>query len=162
MDLKVLAAQGHSIRTIAQMTGLSRNTVRRALREQAPQPFKTPERKSKVDSFRDYIRNRYQECALSAVPITEEIRAMGYTGSVDTVRRIVRTLREPARLQEKLTVRYETPPGHQAQVDWGSVGRFKNQEGKIIPIYADEPDELQQVQRIESIDLDDLSTNQQL
>ena len=90
MDLKVLAAQSHSIRTIAQMTGLSRNTVRRALREHAPQGFKSPERKSKVDEFRDYIRNRYQECALSAVRITEEIRAMGYEGSVDTVRRIVR------------------------------------------------------------------------
>jgi len=136
MDLKVLAAQGHSIRTIAQMTGLSRNTVRRALREPAPQPFRVPERRSKVDQFRDYIRNRYQECALSAVRITEEIRAMGYSGSVDTVRRIVRTLREPARLQEKLTVRFETPPGHQAQVDWASVGRFKNQEGKIVPIYV--------------------------
>jgi transposase len=136
MDLKVLAAQGHSIRTIAQMTGLSRNTVRRALREHAPQGFKSPERKSKVDDFRDYIRNRYQECALSAVRITEEIRAMGYAGSVDTVRRIVRSLREPARLQEKLTVRYETPPGHQGQVDWASLGRFKDQEGKLVPIYV--------------------------
>lgn len=136
MDLKVLAAQGHSIRTIAQMTGLSRNTVRRALREQAPQSFTAPERKSKVDDFKDYIRNRYRECALSAVRITEEIRAMGYAGSVDTVRRIVRALRQPARLQERLTVRYETPPGHQAQVDWASLGRFKNQEGKIVPIYV--------------------------
>ena len=28
MDLKVLAAEGHSIRTIAQMTGLSRNRAK--------------------------------------------------------------------------------------------------------------------------------------
>jgi len=39
MDLKVLAAQGHSIRAIAEMTGLSRNTVRRALRQRGPEQF---------------------------------------------------------------------------------------------------------------------------
>jgi transposase len=136
MDLKVLAAQGHSIRAIATMTGLSRNTVRRALRGKAPREFTTPERKSKVDQFKTYIQKRYLECALSAVRLAQEIRAMGYAGSVDTVRRFVRTLHTPARLLEKLTVRFETPPGHQGQADWASLGRFPDQEGKLIPIYA--------------------------
>jgi transposase len=136
MDLKILAAQGHSIRAIVEMTGLSRNTVRRALRQRAPQPIERPQRKSKIDEFKSYVEKRYAECALSAVRLVEEIRAMGYTGGVDTVRRLVRGLRAPARAQEKLTVRFETAPGQQAQADWGSLGRFANQEGKLIPIYV--------------------------
>jgi len=135
MDLKVLKAQGHSIRAIAQMTQLSRNTVRRALRQKSPHRS-APERKSKLDQFKSYIRNRYLECALSAVRLVGEIRAMGYAGSPDTVRRFVRTLRQPARSLDKLTVRYETPPGFQAQADWASLGRFPNHQGKLIPIYV--------------------------
>src|SRR5262249_9090309 len=136
MDLKVLAAQGQSIRAIAEMTGLSRNTVRRALRQRAPESLQAVERESKLDEFKAYIEKRHQECGLSAVRLVEEIQAMGYQGSVDTVRRFVRGLRAPGRALQKLTVRYETPPGQQAQADWGSLGRFANQDGKLIPVYV--------------------------
>ena len=95
MDLKVLVAQGHSIRAIAEMTGLSRNTVRRALRQRAPESPQFSERESKLDEFKSYVEKRYRECALSAVRLVEEIRAMGYAGGVDTVRRFVRGLRGP-------------------------------------------------------------------
>jgi hypothetical protein len=61
MDLKILAAQGHSIRAIVEMTGLSRNTIRRALRQRAPQPIERPRRKSKIDEL-----IQYRECALVA------------------------------------------------------------------------------------------------
>jgi len=77
MDLKVLAAQGHSIRAITEMTGLSRNTVRRALRRKGPEGYRKPARKSKLHEFKSYIEKRYQECALSALRLVEEIRAQG-------------------------------------------------------------------------------------
>ncbi len=44
---------------------------------------------------------------------------MGYRVAVDLVRRYLATLAPQKRLQETLTVRYETPPGQQAQADWG-------------------------------------------
>ena len=50
--------------------------------------------------------------------LVEEIRAIGYAGGVDTVRRVVRGLRAPGRAQQKLTVCYETPPGQQAHAGW--------------------------------------------
>jgi transposase len=136
MDLKLLATEGRSIREISEMTGKSRNTVRRALRQRGPEGYRKRERKSKVEEYKDYLEKRYKECGLSAVRMAEEIRSMGYRGSVDTVRRVVRSMEGPSRAQEKLTVRYETPPGHQGQADWGSLGRFRNQEGKLIPIYV--------------------------
>jgi transposase len=36
MDLHVLRREGHSIKAIARLTGFSRNTVRRQLRQSAP------------------------------------------------------------------------------------------------------------------------------
>src|ERR1700688_1985208 len=92
-----MAAEGHSIRGISEITGKSRNTVRRALRQKGPEGYRKGARKSKIDEFKSYIEKRYGECALSAVRLWEEIRAMGYVGSVDTVRRVVRSLRAPSR-----------------------------------------------------------------
>ena len=45
MDIKDLHRQGHSIRTVAELTGLARNTVRRVLREQAPCPARKRSRR---------------------------------------------------------------------------------------------------------------------
>src|SRR5262249_35311460 len=93
MDIKMLKQQGHSIRKICQLTGHSRNTVRKVLREKAPQAFKKPERKSLLDEFKLYIGQRYQQCALSCVRLHDEIRPMGYRGKIETLRRFVRTLK---------------------------------------------------------------------
>jgi len=60
---------------------------------------------------------------------------MGYTGSIATVRRFLRTL-EPARQQaQRLTVRFETPPGQQAQADWAYAGRLQATDGTWFPVY---------------------------
>jgi hypothetical protein len=61
---------------------------------------------------------------------------MGYAGSIDVVRRFVQTLRPLSVAAQKATVRFETPPGQQAQADWGYCGRFADSAGKPIPIYV--------------------------
>ena len=136
MDIKMLKQQGHSIRKIAELTGYSRNTVRKVLRGQAPQPFHKPVRESLLDQFKPYIEQRYQECALSCARLIEEIRPMGYQGGIDTIRRFVRTLKPAIKAKERLTVRFETPPGRQAQADWAYCGRFTNGAGQLISIYC--------------------------
>src|SRR5687768_13694135 len=55
MDIKNLERQGHSIRSIAQLSGHSRNTVRRLLRQGAPQPFQNAARTSKLDPYKEYV-----------------------------------------------------------------------------------------------------------
>ena len=136
MDIRELRQQGHPIRDIARLTGLSRNTVRRVLRGQHPMKMKPSSRASLLDPFKDYVRERFEEHGLSAVRLLEEIRPMGYTGSIITLRRYVRTLRETARRQGKLTVRFETPPGQQGQADWAYCGRFPTSDGRSIQVYA--------------------------
>jgi transposase len=136
MDIKMLHLQGHSIRKIANLTGFSRNTVRRVLREKAPQPFQIPERGSKLDPFKDYVAARFLASGLSAVRLFEEIKTQGYSGSVITLRRFIRTLKADAQAKKKATVRFETAAGQQAQVDWAYCGQFKNQEGRMVKVYA--------------------------
>src|SRR5690606_14400946 len=119
--------EGHSIRHIAKLTGLSRNTIRQVLRKKAPLPFQTPERPSKLDPFKEYLSARYLATGLSAVRLLEEIKAQGFTGSMIILRRFLRTfpprsLKAGTAAQKKATVRFETAPGQQAQVDWAYCG----------------------------------------
>ena len=136
MNIKHLHKEGHSIKAITRLTGHSRNTVRRILRQAKPEAFKTPARSSCLDEFKPYVEQRYQQCALSTVRLFQEIRAMGYTGSAVTLYRFTQTLRAQQRTLSKLTVRYETPPGAQAQADWAYCGRFPDQLGKLVCVYA--------------------------
>jgi len=135
MDIRSLHKEGHSIKAIARTTGRSRNTVRRVLRAAGPTDFKKPERHSCLDAFKTYLRQRWEECGLSAVRLLPEIQAMGYTGSIVTVRRFLQTLKPERERLRKLTVRFETPPGKQAQADWAYCGRFLDPTGHLFPVY---------------------------
>ena len=137
MNIHLLRKEGHSIRKIAHLSGCSRNTVRKTLRQRSPQPPKPRERKTLLDDFEVYLRERFEEHRLSAVRLCQEIRPMGYSGSVDTVRNFVRDLKAQAgHISPKLTVRYETPPGKQAQSDWGEVGRYQLSDGRVLYVHA--------------------------
>ncbi|MEO7133123.1 MAG: IS21 family transposase [Vicinamibacterales bacterium] len=135
MDIRVLHREGHSIKQLAAMTGRSRNTIRKTLRQKLPQQVITRKRASKLEEFKQYLAKRVRECGLSAVRLVDEIRPMGYTGSLRTVRRYVGSLSEE-RPQKRRTVRFETPPGKQAQAEWAYCGRFPDADGKMVPIYA--------------------------
>lgn len=136
MDIKDLHNQGHSIRAIADLTGHSRNTVRRVLRQKAPAAFQKPQRQSLLDEFKPYLQQRCAETSLSAVRLLAEIQPMGYRGGIDTLRRYLRELQPRTRNTDKMTVRFETPPGQQAQVDWAYCGHLMDDAGKRLPVYA--------------------------
>lgn len=61
---------------------------------------------------------------------------MGYTGSLPTLRRFLATLDGEARRAKRVTVRFETPPGHQAQADWAFAGRLPDAAGVPRPVYV--------------------------
>lgn len=136
MDILALNKEGQSIRAIAQLTGHSRNTVRRVLRGGHSLQFKPPPRNSKLDPFKEYLTSRHQQYQLSAVRLLEEIKGMGYGGSLPTLRRFLRTLKVPGERSRRVTLRYETPPGRQAQADWAFCGAFPSPSGKPVHVYA--------------------------
>ena len=63
MDVKLLQQQGHSIRDIARLTGLSRNTVRKVLRGEHDLKFQAPARHSCLEPFHEYLQKRYADIA---------------------------------------------------------------------------------------------------
>lgn len=136
MDLHHLQREGLSVRAIARRTGHSRNTVRKLLRAPTPPQYHSPKRDSQLDPYKDHLRRRYLEHGLSAVRLLAEIRPMGYAGSVDLIRRFLRTLRAERQRAAQLTVRFETGPGEQAQVDWKHAGVFTDPQGHTVKVYA--------------------------
>lgn len=122
MEIKILARQGMSVRAIAKTLGISRNTVRRYLRGESVKEVDKagPGRPRKLAPFEDWISRRVSSAHPIRIPATvlhREVVAMGYDGTERTVRRFVAGLYpEPA---QEATIRFETAPGHQAQMDWG-------------------------------------------
>jgi transposase len=136
MNIRFLHKQGHSVREIARLTGHSRNTVRKLLRaKRAPTPVSRT-RVSKLNDYKAYLTERWQAHGLSAVRLTPEIRAQGFTGSTQIVRRFLHTLKSARHPDQRLTVRFETPPGEQAQCDWAEVGRYPQPDGATARVYA--------------------------
>lgn len=121
MEIRILYRQGKGIREIARLTGLSRNTVRKYLRDVGKDPSYRPrqQRPGKLDPYKGYLERRLEAAHPERIPATvlyRELRALGYAGSERLVRAYVRRLRprpapEPVR-------RFETAPGVQMQVDW--------------------------------------------
>ena len=130
MDIKQLHRQGLSQRQIAQRTGHSRNTIAKILAQEAPQPFQKParQRPSCLDPFKPYLQQRWQSYRLSGARLLEEIQAQGFTGSVDIVQRYLKTLKEAQSVATRATVRFETAPGEQAQVDWAHIGQIEEKK----------------------------------
>ncbi len=136
MDIKQLEREGHKIKAIVRQTGYSRNTVRNILRGGYKEKKNRKERRSILDDYKDYIKDKFEKTELSAVLIYNEIRKLGYSGSIDQVYRFVRPLRKSAKRLDRLTVRFETLPGKQAQVDWGHCGRFQDFDGREKKLYV--------------------------
>jgi transposase len=118
--------QGTSKSALARQLGVHRDTIHRWIRAgeldrdldtEAVQYGPRPPVATKLDAYKGIIDARlaaYPE--LSAVRLLAEIRAAGYTGGYSQLKAWVRQVR-PAPAPEPV-VRFETPAGKQAQVDF--------------------------------------------
>jgi transposase len=124
LEIRVLHRHGKSIREIAREIGVSRNTVRRYLRDEEAARYKPrPPRPSKLDPFKGYIVGRLRAAAPERIPasvLLMELRERGYIGGYTVVKEFV------ASLKPKIVapvIRFETVPGEQMQVDWAVIRR---------------------------------------
>lgn len=128
-----LSAQGKSIREIARIVGIARNTVRRYLRGK-PIAAPRPKRGSILDPYKGQIRLWMTEDHLSNCEVMfPRLQTQGYTGGLSTIKAYVQTLR-PAKVGQYPIQRYETKPGEQMQYDWGEFHYEK--EGKDHKLYG--------------------------
>lgn len=108
---------------IARELGLDVKTVRRCLRQEEWRPYRRPPRQDTLlAAHAEFLTARAPEVEFSARILFQElVHSRGYRGSYETVKRFVRPLREELRVAERATVRFETPPGLQSQIDWGQA-----------------------------------------
>ena len=135
MLLRHYLETGMSKRAIARKLKISRDTLYRWIRDgdldrdldEAPVQYgPRPPVPTKLDPFKLLIQARLDAFPdLSSVRLLEEIEADGYTGSYTQLKEYVRTVRP--RPEPEPIVRFETPPAHQAQVDFAE---FKFPWGK--------------------------------
>jgi len=116
--IRSLANEGYGKKKIARMLGISKNTVRRALAsDEPPQYVRQKSAETKVDLFKEQIKHMYLEQKLIGTRIHNELVKMGYDGSLTTLYRYLSIIKQEKH-HEKVTVRFETAPGVQAQFDW--------------------------------------------
>src|SRR5260370_19935909 len=121
MDVHDAWVQGRSISEIARQSGRDRKTIRRLLREGAQAARKPRQISSKLDPFREYLLARMvgEDPVSNAEVLYDEIHELGYRGGRSILKEVMHPVRALAK--EKTTVRFETPPRRQAQVDWGTL-----------------------------------------
>lgn len=125
VEIHVLHRQGMGVRAIAKRLNLSRNTVRRYLRDQAKTPS-YPERESrpsKLEPFKPYLLERINAAKPNWIPATvlfREIAAKGYEGKEGILKMYLRQFKQPV---PEPVIRFETPPGKQMQVDFTTIRR---------------------------------------
>jgi len=124
--LREYLEQGLSKTEVAKKLGIRRRTVHRWIesgqldRELDAETVHYRPRPAvgrKIDEYRGIVHSRLEEFPrLSAVRIYDEIRAAGYAGGYTQVKEYVRAVRPRPPIEP--VVRFETLPGHQAQVDF--------------------------------------------
>ena len=127
-----LHRQGLSVTAIARRTGRDPKTIRKYIERGLKLPAYGPRqvgRPNKITPYLDYLRERVAAFPeLTATRLTRELRERGYAGAYTAVKRFVATIR-PSDGPKPFEVRFETPSGHQSQVDFV----------RFLTVFEDEP-----------------------
>ncbi len=125
-----LKRQGLSIRAISRLTGYHRTTITRYLQAPTARPVYGPRVSalSKLEPFKVYLKERLQAGVWNGAVLLRELRDRNYSGGYTILTDWLRPQRKQA---ESLAVqRFETPPGKQAQLDWGHLGAVSDGDGE--------------------------------
>jgi transposase len=117
-----LHRQGLSVSAIALQLGIDRKTVRKYLARGLEAPVYGPRqpRPRRIDPFVPYLRERVEAWpGLTGRRLFRELKERGYRGGYTAVTDALRELRPPT--APAFEVRFETPPGDQAQVDFAQL-----------------------------------------
>jgi transposase len=124
VEIQVLRRQGQSIRRIARELGVSRNTVRRYLREQRAVKYGPRDvRPCKLDAHKAHLQIRIEQARPEWIPATvllREIQAQGYEGGISQLKSYLAAFKTQ---RADPVVRFETAPGQQMQADFTIIRR---------------------------------------
>jgi len=95
-EIRARLDAGESLSAISRVTGLDRQTVQRFARAGSIDELlvKATSRESKLDQFKPYLHQRWNEGVTDAAALHAELKQRGWAGSEQTVRRYVRPFRQ--------------------------------------------------------------------
>jgi transposase len=136
MDIRALQRQGYGYAEIGRLLGRDWRTVKRYLEHGAQPAYHRRRAPSMLDQFKPLIDQWLAgEPRLLATRIHQDlVRDYGFTGSYNTVRRY--TERTRPRPEPRRSERFETAPGHQAQVDWSHEQPLRTTSGLELPLFC--------------------------
>jgi len=136
MDARALARQGYTYAEIGRLLGRDWRTIKRYLESGAQPVYRRRRMPSKLDEFKPLIDQWLAATPrLRATRVHQDlVRDYGFEGSYNTVRRYVE--RSRPRPAARGSERFETAPGHQAQVDWSHEQPLQTSSGLELPLFC--------------------------
>jgi transposase len=117
-----LKSCGWGTKRIAAELGCSRNTVKRWLSEGGWREMAPVARRKSLDGLEDWIAERFWQHAGNADVVREELAAeKDVVVSLRSLERAVPSLRRALRAEARATVRFETRPRRQLQIDFDAI-----------------------------------------
>ncbi|MBN1241863.1 MAG: IS21 family transposase [Spirochaetales bacterium] len=118
---------------MAEALGVTDRTVRNYLRRHG-EPRHERVRKSKLDEFKGFIDTVLEDNPfLNRELLIERLRKQGYQGRISILRDYAAAVTR--KVTKAATIRFETEPGRQAQVDWKEFGK-QVVDGRLTKLYA--------------------------
>ena len=107
-------------------------TVERYINSAGSDVRKPREIKSKIDDFEEIIIDKVDNWGSNSTAVFKFIKKKGYTGGYHTVNNFVKNHKKEE--VKKATIRFDTSPGLQAQVDWKESLTMISRQGEIFEI----------------------------
>ena len=136
MDIRSDRQKGLSYTEIGRKHNIDPRTARKyASSSVRPGYTLTDSKPSKLDAYKQQIDVWLEEAPYSAVRLLEKLTEQGFDGKYSIVKEYARGKKKD--LDEKATVRFETVPGLQAQMDWGFFEDHQVlEDGKTQKLYC--------------------------
>jgi transposase len=113
---------GWGTRRIATALGCSRTTVQRYLSTGEWRTYRRSGRRRLLEPHLTWLTERFTRHRGNADVVRQDLaRERGVTVSLRTIERAVAPLRHSLAAEARATVRFETPPGRQLQIDFGEA-----------------------------------------
>ena len=114
-----LRRRGWHVKKIARELLVARNTVRAWIRRGEGAPRPQTGRPRVLGTHETWVRERYLAGVRNGDVLRQELAERGVHVSLRTVERCIKPIREQAADLDRATVRFETAPGKQMQIDFG-------------------------------------------